>query len=59
MSMVLQSIKWVVKEKSVFNVDTNEVETLKFLRLNQINKHNFEMGGVGIADQLSKGSLQN
>ena len=33
-------------------IDTNEVETLKFLRLNQINKYNLEMGGVDIADQL-------
>ena len=52
LSMVSQSIEWIVKEKSVFNVDTNEVETLKFLRLNQINKYNLEMGGVDIADQL-------
>ena len=36
----------------VYNVDTNEVESMKFLRLNQINKYNNEMGSVDVADQL-------
>jgi hypothetical protein len=52
LSMVSDSIEWVVKEKNVYNIDTDEVEALKFLRLNYINKYNQEMGGVDIADQL-------
>jgi len=40
------------REKNVYNVDTDEIETMEFLRLNQINKYNMEMGGVDIADQL-------
>ena len=52
LSMISDSIKWVVKEKKVFNVDTNQVEILKFLRLNQINAYNNGMGDVDLADQL-------
>ena len=52
LSMVSDKIEWVVKSKPVFNVKTNETKDLQFLRLNQINKYNNEMGGVDIADQL-------
>ena len=52
LSMISNSIKWVVKEKKVFNVDTNQVEKLEFLRLNQINDYNNGMGDVDLADQL-------
>ena len=52
LSMVSPSIEWIVKEKNVYNVDTDEIESMEFLRLNQINKYNMEMGGVDIADQL-------
>ena len=52
LSMVSEKIEWVVKSKPVFNVETNETEDLRFLRLNQIHKYNKEMGGVDIADQL-------
>ena len=52
LSMISESIKWIVKEKKVFNVDSNEVETVRFLRLNQINDYNNGMGDVDIADQL-------
>ena len=36
----------------VYNVDTGNVEDLKFLRLNQIDKYNNGMGDVDVADQL-------
>ena len=52
LSMVSEKIEWVVKSKPVFNVEKNETEDLRFLRLNQIHKYNKEMGGVDIADQL-------
>ena len=52
LSMVSDSIQWVIKEKKVFNVDTDEVEAMQFLRLNQIDKYNNGMGDVDVADQL-------
>ena len=44
-----------VKEKKIFNVDSNQVESICFLSLNQINEYNNEMGDVDIADQLYLG----
>ena len=52
LSMVSDKIEWIVKEKPVFNVETNIVETMRFLQLNQINRYNYDMGNVDIADQL-------
>ena len=42
-----------IKEKACLNVQTGKVETLIFLHINYINKYNNEMGGSGIADNLS------
>ena len=42
LNMVAESIEWVEKEKKVYNVDSNDVESLKFLRLNQIEKSTME-----------------
>ena len=50
--MVSQSIKWKVLEQKVCNVDTNQLETMEFLRLNQIDAYNHGMGDVDLADQL-------
>ena len=36
----------------MYNVDTHVTETLKFLRLNQIDTYNNTMGDVDLADQL-------
>ena len=52
LSMVTDCINWTEKKKLVYNVDTNTQEYIKFLRLNQINKYNQEMGSVDVADQL-------
>ena len=52
LSMVSKSIKWKKLEQKVYNVDTNRVETLEFLRLNKINTYNNGMGDVDLADQL-------
>ena len=50
--MVSESVELVEVEKNVYNVETDETEGIKFLRLNQIHKYNHEMVVVDIADQL-------
>jgi hypothetical protein len=52
MSMVSSELKWVMKEKPVYNVDTGETEKMQFLRMNNINEYNDTMGNVDLADQL-------
>ena len=52
LSMVCDTLKWVVMEKPCFNVETCMVETLRFLRMNTIHEYNNTMGGVDLADQL-------
>ena len=44
--MVSELVEWVEVEKNVYNVETDETEGMKFLRLNQINKYNHQMGVV-------------
>ena len=52
LSMLFQQLKWIVKDKPLFNVDTSRVESLRFLRMNTINDYNNNMGHVDISDQL-------
>ena len=52
LSMVTEMLKWIVKERSVYNVDTGKDETLKFLRMCNIDEYNQTMANVDIADQL-------
>ena len=52
LSMVSDELKWTEMKKNVYNVDSGEVEELRFLRLNNIDKYNKEMGNVDLADQL-------
>lgn len=52
LSTICESIAWVVKDRQVFNVDTERMETLKFLRLNVNDDYNNDMGHTDIADQL-------
>ena len=52
LSMVSKSIKWVTLERQVYNVESGAVETMQFLRLNQIHAYNHGMGDVDLADQL-------
>ena len=54
--MITDTIKWMVKERLVYNVDTKQVELMRFLQLNQIDTYNFGMGNVDIVDQL-RGSI--
>ena len=50
-SMISEELKWVVKEKECFNVETGKVNKLRLLRMNCTKKYNDKMGGVGIADK--------
>ena len=52
MSMVTSQLLWKSIKKDVYNVDSGEVESLEFLRMNSIDKYNKEMGNVDFADQL-------
>jgi hypothetical protein len=52
LSTICQEIKWIRKERSVFNVDTGKVQTMEFLRLAINDDYNHKMGNVDIADQL-------
>ena len=52
LSTVCEKIKWVKCEKKVYCVETEQVETMMFLRLSINNDYNYGMGGVDIADQL-------
>lgn len=52
LSMVPEELKWTTVDKAVYNVDSGEVELLKFLRLGHIDKYNQKMGNVDFADQL-------
>jgi len=52
LSMICESIQWIAKERSVFNVDTNKCEPLRFLRLNINDSYNGDMGHVDVSDQL-------
>ena len=52
LSMGCNSIKWVIKSKRVYSVDSGEVELMDFLRLNHIDDYNNTTGGFDISDQL-------
>ena len=52
LSTICESIKWIQCEKKVYCVDTDQVESMKFLCLNVNNDYNNDMGGCDIADQL-------
>lgn len=52
LSMATDKLQWTEVSKAVYNIDSGEVEYLRFLRMNTIHKYNSEMGGVDLADQL-------
>ena len=52
LSMNYKILMWTVKEKLVYNVDTGLMEVLIFLRMNNIDAYNNEMGNVDLTDQL-------
>jgi hypothetical protein len=54
LSMVSVKLEWVVVEKKVYNIDTQNTEYIRLLRLNVIHKYNPTMGHVDVADQLRR-----
>ena len=52
LSMSCGSIKWIVKTRDVYCVDTQNFETIQFLRLNINDDYTAGMGHVDISDQL-------
>ena len=52
LSNICETIKWVQCEKPVICVETEQVENMKFLRLNINDDYNHDLGGCDIADQL-------
>ena len=52
LSMVCTEVKWVSKMRQVYNVDTRMLETMRFLRLNNIDNYNVSMGHVDLSDQI-------
>jgi len=52
LSTIAENIAWVLKEKQVYNVDTQRTESLRFLRLNINDSYNNDMGHTDVADQL-------
>ena len=54
LSMSCGSIKWIVKTRDIYCVDTQKFETIQFLRLNVNNDYNAGMGHVDVSNQLRK-----
>jgi Transposase IS4 len=52
LSMASESIKWILKERAVYDPKREKNVPLKFLRLNINNDYNLDMGHVDLADQL-------
>ena len=52
LSTICETIQWRVKERAVYNVDTDKVEMMRFLRLDINDDYNHKMCNVDIADQL-------
>ena len=52
LSTICEKIKWVQCEKKVFCVESDQINTLKFLQLFINNDYNYGMRGVNIADPL-------
>jgi hypothetical protein len=52
LSMSCDSIKWIVKTRDVYCVDTKKIETIRFLCLNINDDYNAGMGHVDVSDQL-------
>ena len=51
LSMVCTKINWLDKIRKVYNVDTGLIETMKFLRMNNIDHCNYSMGHVDLSYQ--------
>ena len=52
LSMTAESVKWDVKERSVWSAAIQKKAMMKYLRLNVIEEYNNHMNATDIADQL-------
>ncbi len=52
LSMACKDVKWIVKERSVWDPQLKNTVKIKFLRLNINDEYNNEMNDVDISDQL-------
>ena len=52
LSMSCGSIKWILKTRDVYCVDTQKFETIQFLRLNINDDYNAGMGHMVVSNQL-------
>ena len=52
LSMISEEVKWIEKERVIYNIDMDEVEHIKFLRMGFIDMYNSTMGDVDLSDQL-------
>ena len=52
LSMVCNSIKWIIKSNKVYNLDSGEVKHMDFLRSNHINNYNNTIGVFDISYKL-------
>ena len=50
--MVSNEIKRVEKIRKFYNVDTVMIDTMNFLRMNNIYHYNYSMGHIDMSDQL-------
>jgi hypothetical protein len=52
LSMVSESVEWLVKKRKVYHRESNSMKMMGYLRLNVIDEYNNNMNNVDIADQL-------
>lgn len=52
LSTVSKDVKWIIKERKVWDSSAKKKVDITFLHLNMIDEYNFGMGGVDIFDQL-------
>jgi hypothetical protein len=52
LTMISESIRWMEKERGIFDPTKEEMVGMKFLRLNINDEYNMDMGHVNVADQL-------
>ena len=52
LSVTCAELKWKTQENDVYNIETEHVESLKCLCMNNNISYNQEMGNVDVADQL-------
>ena len=52
MSMVMESVDWIAKERKVWDANKNNKCLIKFLCMNAIKDYNNNMNSTDVVDQL-------